>query len=350
MDARDGDERLPERRKATREERNEQDAHKERDQHDRPGASTQRQRTESAKGSSSGTTDTRTEPHQREQRKRTQHEETWEGRNAKRRQPDNTETGTQRAEETRGAHDSDTAIARHEAHEPDTEAQRRRLGKRKETQPVHGGAEHREPAQRPHTEELCDTEYQDGNGARSAKRQRESKARSSTKNWMQQNQQQSTTAMLQEPSSAQENQQLDQDGDEDAHNARNEEGASSGANDDTPAPPQHDAEADSTRQRSGDPPNHGLLVGAQGSQEETVSATGRGHTRRKPREFFPGIVRDTPRPVIRHASPPTGPRKRKWEGTYMTPHKARRGALKHAIRVGPQLVTRLETSDERDQQ
>ena len=167
--------------------------------------------------------------------------------------------------------------------------------------------------------------------------------------WAQQHQQQSTAAQHHEPSSAKDKQQLDQGGEEAAHDVRSGGEANSSANG-VELEPRLDAGTSSTMQRSSDSPTHGFLVGTRGSQEETVNAMGRGHTRRKQREFYPGIVGNTPKPTARHTSPPTGPKKRKREGTYMTPHKARRGALKYAISVGPQLVEKIKTPDGRDQQ
>ena len=163
----------------------------------------------------------------------------------------------------------------------------------------------------------------------------------------QQHHQQHTRAMQREPTSATRTQQPGQEADRADHDVHNDSEDDGSANDDAREPRNEDGASSPAQRRS----TRNGLVGEQSSQEETVNPImGRGHTRRKQRELFTGMVRDTPQPTIQHMSPPTGPRKRKWEGTYMTPHKARRGILRYAISVGPQLVERIRTSDDQDQQ
>ena len=156
------------------------------------------------------------------------------------------------------------------------------------------------------------------------------------------------TAMYQEPSSAHSTLQPDQEMDDAVHDVRNGEDDDGSANGDA-IEPQRAADASEPMQRRSSTATHDL-VGASSSQDVTVNPLGRGHRRRTQREFFTGIVRDTPKPAAQRTPPPAGLRTQTWEGTYMTPHKARRGALRYAIRVGAQLVEKIRTSDGTDQQ
>ena len=213
---------------------------------------------------------------------------------------------------------------------------------------MQSGTVQMEQTQRQLTEEMHDAEQRDADGSHSAKRGRHEEVIGEDCG-VQQHHQQNTqaTAMHKEPSSAHSTLQPDQEMDDAAHDVRNSEDEDGSANSDAPEP-RRDAEASEPMQHSSGMATH--LVGASSSQDVTVNPLGRGHRRRTQREFFTGIVRDTPKPAAQRTAPPAGPRTQTWEGTYMTPHKARRGALRYAIRIGVQLVEKIRTSDGTDQQ
>ena len=347
---------------------------------------------------------------QSEKRTRSQDGMTADGRNAMRKQTEQAETGTTQAGETSAADGSDSATPRQEEQEANEEAQRRRLGKRKVQHEASQGedeATHRDHIRRRHEEEQREATHQERRASDSAKRRRDEEPRDDEQHRMQQHNQ-CTTAMHQEPSTAHTMQPRDQEGYQVGRDERNSDGETDSAREGTPEPEQHrtqqqnpctaamhqeSSNAHSMQPRdqegykvgrdvrNGDGENssanddtrgprdeHGASgptqqptsrghhgsVGEPKTQDRTVNdtGTGRGHTQRKQREFFTGIVRDTPppRPTAPRTSPPAGPAKRRREETYMTPHKARRGVLRYAIGIGPQLVARIRTLDDTEQQ